>query len=93
MTPSGFIAILSGWFVTEIGRQPYIVYGLMRTSEANSPVLGQHIFLSLIAFIIVYSFVFGAGIYYILQLIRKGPVSLLRHEAVYGSHGLKTSPL
>lgn len=93
MTPSGFIAILAGWFVTEIGRQPYIVYGLMKTSEANSPILGQHIFLSLMAFIVVYTFVFGAGIYYIIQLIRKGPVPLLNQETIYGSHGLKTPPL
>lgn len=90
MTPSGFIAILAGWFVTEVGRQPYIVYGLMRTSEAQSPVLGQHILLTLIAFVIVYGFVFGTGTYYILKIIRKGPVPFLREEEVYGSHGLKT---
>ncbi|HUX78129.1 MAG TPA: cytochrome ubiquinol oxidase subunit I, partial [Alphaproteobacteria bacterium] len=89
MTPSGFIAILAGWFVTEIGRQPYIVYGLMRTIEAKSPVLGQHIFLSLVAFIIVYSFVFGAGIYYIARLIRMGPIHHLKEKDIYGSHGLK----
>ncbi len=75
MTPSGFIAILSGWFVTEIGRQPYIVYGLMRTKEAVSPVLGQYIFSSLVAFILVYTIIFGAGIYYILHLIKAGPNS------------------
>lgn len=90
MTPAGFIAILAGWFVTEIGRQPYVVYGLMRTAEATSPVLGQHIFLSLLAFIVVYAFVFGAGIYYIAKLIHKGPLPLLKEEEVYGSHGLKT---
>lgn len=89
MTPSGFIAILAGWFVTEIGRQPYIVYGLMRTSEATSPVLGSHIFFSLVAFMVVYTFVFGAGIYYIGKLIRKGPVSLGDTKEIYGSHGLK----
>jgi cytochrome d ubiquinol oxidase subunit I len=89
MTPTGFIAILAGWFVTEIGRQPYIVYGLMRTAEAVSPVLGQHIFLSLIAFIVVYAFVFGAGVYYIFKLIDRGPTSLLKKEEVYGFPGLK----
>jgi cytochrome d ubiquinol oxidase subunit I len=88
MAPSGFIAILAGWFVTEVGRQPFIVYGLMRTSEASSPVIGQHIFLSLLAFIIIYAFVFGAGIYYIIKLIQKGPISL-KEEVTYGSHGLK----
>ena len=91
MTPAGFIAILAGWFVTEIGRQPYIVYGVMRTAEANSPVLGETVFISLIAFIAVYTFIFGAGIYYIVQLIRKGPSP--RENAFYGSHGLKAPPL
>lgn len=89
MTPSGFIAILAGWFVTEVGRQPYIVYGLMRTSEAISPVMGQQVFLSLVAFVIIYSFVFGAGIYYIIKLIRKGPSAVLKDEDAYGTHGLK----
>lgn len=92
MAPSGFIAILSGWFVTEIGRQPYIVYGLMKTFNAASPVLGQYVFLSLLAFIVVYSFVFGAGIYYIGVLIRRGPTPSPKDGEVYGSHGLKTSP-
>ncbi|MBX9786019.1 MAG: cytochrome ubiquinol oxidase subunit I [Alphaproteobacteria bacterium] len=93
MTPSGFIAVLAGWFVTEIGRQPYIVYGLMRTLEARSPVIGQHVFLSLVAFIFVYTFVFGTGIYYIAKLIRKGPSSKEKKEDIYGSHGLKTPRL
>lgn len=73
MTPSGFIAILAGWFVTEVGRQPYVVYKILRTSEVFSPVLGQYIFASLIAFVIVYAFIFGGGIYYIITLIKKGP--------------------
>lgn len=74
MTPAGFVAVLAGWFVTEIGRQPYTVYGVLRTSESASPVLGQHVALSLMAFVFVYLIVFGAGTYYILKLIRKGPV-------------------
>ncbi len=90
MAPSGFIAILSGWFVTEVGRQPYIVYGLMKTIEAASPILGQQVFLSLLAFIIVYFFVFGAGIYYIMSLIRKGPASTAGD--IYGSKGIKVHP-
>lgn len=75
MTPSGFIAVLAGWFVTEVGRQPYTVYGVLRTSDSVSPVLGQHVALSLLAFVIVYTAVFGAGTYYILKLIGKGPVA------------------
>jgi cytochrome d ubiquinol oxidase subunit I len=90
MTPAGFIAVLAGWFVTEIGRQPYVVYNVIRTSESSSPVLGQYIFISLIAFMVVYSFVFGSAIYYIANLIRKGP-DLVKEEDTYGSHSLRNS--
>lgn len=88
MAPSGFIAVLSGWFVTEIGRQPYVVYNIIKTSESSSPILGQYIFISLIAFVVVYSFVFGAGIYYILNLIKKGP-RIINEEETYGAHSLE----
>jgi len=90
LTPAGFIAVLAGWFVTEIGRQPYVVYGLLRTSDTVSPVIGPNIALSLLAFIITYTFVFGAGSYYILRLIGKGPDT---REKAYGDHGIKTPPL
>jgi len=73
MTPSGFIAILAGWFVTEVGRQPYIAYGVIRTIDGISPVISEHIAVTLLAFIITYIFIFGAGSYYILKLIGKGP--------------------
>lgn len=79
LTPSGFIALLAGWFVTEIGRQPYVAYGIIRTSDGVSPVLGEYVALSLLAFIIVYTFVFGAGSYYILRLIGKGPQKLRKN--------------
>ena len=72
LTPAGFIALLCGWFVTEVGRQPWVAYGVVRTSDAVSPVLGQHVALSLLAFIVVYTILFGAASYYILKLIRKG---------------------
>ncbi|MCC8483299.1 MAG: cytochrome ubiquinol oxidase subunit I [Rickettsia endosymbiont of Labidopullus appendiculatus] len=87
MTPTGFVAVLSGWFVTEIGRQPYIVYNIIRTSEASSPVLGQYIFTSLIAFVIVYVFIFGSATYYIIDLIKKGP-TIITKEEIYGFHSL-----
>ena len=73
MTPSGFIAVLAGWFVTEIGRQPYIAYGILRTREAVSPIISPYLALSLLAFIISYAIIFAAGVYYIVRLIRKGP--------------------
>lgn len=72
MTPAGFIAILAGWTTTEVGRQPWTVYGVLRTADSVSPVLPQHIALSLAAFVVVYLAVFGAGTYYIIKLIRKG---------------------
>jgi cytochrome d ubiquinol oxidase subunit I len=90
LTPSGFVAVLAGWFVTEIGRQPYIVYGAMRTIEAASPVVGASVALSLAAFVVTYAFIFGAGIYYIVKLISKGPSDM---EDTYGDHGVKKPPL
>ncbi len=75
MAPSGFIAVLAGWFVTEVGRQPWTVYNVMRTSESISPVIAEQVAITLVGFILVYTFVFGAGSYYILKLIGKGPTT------------------
>ena len=90
MTPAGFATVLAGWFVTEIGRQPYIVYGVIRTAKTISPVMGSQVALSLLAFIFSYVFIFGAGSYYILRLIGKGPGI---PENAYGTHGVKEPPL
>ena len=73
MTPMGFIAILAGWFVTETGRQPWTVYGVIRTAESMSPLAAQQVATTLIGFIVLYVFVFGAGSFYILRLIAQGP--------------------
>ncbi|MCW8869419.1 MAG: cytochrome ubiquinol oxidase subunit I [Proteobacteria bacterium] len=73
MGPTGFIALLAGWFVTEIGRQPYTVYGILRTSDSLSPVIGEQVALSLGIFIVVYTALFGAGTYYIFKIFKKGP--------------------
>ena len=91
LTPSGFVAVLAGWFVTEVGRQPWVAYGVLKTADSVSPVIGPQVALSLLAFIITYTFVFGAGSYYILRLIGKGPVSTDEHT--YGTHGVKKPPL
>ncbi len=80
MSPSGFIAVLAGWFVTEIGRQPYIVYGILRTKDAISPVIGEYVLFSLIAFVVTYIIVFSTGVYYILKLVRHGPTSLQKES-------------
>jgi len=72
-SPIGFAAVISGWITAEVGRQPYVVYGLMRTSDAVAPVAGGVVAASFAAFLIVYSVIFGAGIYYMLRLLRHGP--------------------
>ncbi len=72
--PLGFIAVLAGWTTTEVGRQPWIVYGLMRTADAVSPSLtGMDVLLSLLAYMAVYLVVFPAGFWVMLHIIRKGP--------------------
>jgi cytochrome d ubiquinol oxidase subunit I len=71
--PFGFIAIISGWTVAEVGRQPWIATGILRTADAASPVAASAVGLTLVLFILVYFAVFGTGILYINRLIRKGP--------------------
>ena len=73
MIPSGFVAILAGWFTTEIGRQPWVIYGLMRTAEANTALGANTVWASLIGFAVVYTIVFGAGIWYLFRIVRIGP--------------------
>ncbi|HCR3455957.1 cytochrome ubiquinol oxidase subunit I [Proteus mirabilis] len=72
MAPSGLIAILAGWFTTEVGRQPWVVYGIQRTRDAVSAHGEMHMSISLLIFLIVYGSVFGIGYAYMLKLIRKG---------------------
>jgi cytochrome bd ubiquinol oxidase subunit I len=73
MAPSGFIAVLAGWTTTEVGRQPYTIYGLLTTAQSASPIEAAAVGASLLAFIIVYFAVFGAGVFYILRLCRTSP--------------------
>ncbi len=73
MGPSGFVAVLAGWYTTEVGRQPYTVYGLLRTSDSLSSIDPEAVGASLVAFILVYFIVFGAGVFYILRLVRRTP--------------------
>lgn len=74
--PLGFIAILAGWMVTEIGRQPWIAYGVLRTADATSPVAAGTVALSLALFVMVYCVVFSVGILYVYRMLGKGPVAL-----------------
>ncbi|MBL4286304.1 cytochrome ubiquinol oxidase subunit I [Vibrio fluvialis] len=76
MGPSGLIALLAGWFTTEFGRQPWVVYGMMRTRDAasNHDVLQMSITLAL--FVIIYFSVFTVGITYMMRLVGKGPTAV-----------------
>lgn len=73
MGPAGFVAVLAGWVTTEVGRQPYTVYGHLLTANSVAPIAAPAVAASLIAFIIVYFFVFGAGTFYILRLMARLP--------------------
>jgi cytochrome d ubiquinol oxidase subunit I len=80
MGPTGLVALLAGWVTTEAGRQPWVVYGVLRTRDAVSAITVQQVGTSLMIFVMVYCIVFGTGIYYMLKLMRKGP-DLPRDEA------------
>jgi cytochrome d ubiquinol oxidase subunit I len=73
MGPAGFISLVAGWITTEVGRQPWVVYGQLRTSDAVSPITPQAAGISLLIFVMVYFLVFGTGVFYILKLLRIGP--------------------
>jgi cytochrome bd ubiquinol oxidase subunit I len=73
MGPSGFVAVIAGWITTEVGRQPFTIYGLLRTADSASPLAAPAVAASLIAFVIVYFAVFGFGTWYILKLMSQPP--------------------
>ncbi|MBP2294502.1 cytochrome ubiquinol oxidase subunit I [Azospirillum rugosum] len=78
--PIGFVAILAGWFTTEIGRQPWVVYGHLRTSDAVTPALtGGAVLVSLVTFMVVYTLIYGFGTYYLIRILKMGP-AVLRDE-------------
>ena len=73
MGPAGFVTVIAGWVTTEVGRQPYVIYGLMRTADAVSPIAAPAVTGSLIAFVLVYFTVFSVGTIYILKLMAHAP--------------------
>jgi len=73
MGPSGIVALLAGWVTTEVGRQPWTVYGVLRTADAVSSVNAQQVGVSLLVLVVVYCLVFGSGIFYMLRLMARGP--------------------
>ncbi|MEO9601652.1 cytochrome ubiquinol oxidase subunit I [Parasphingorhabdus sp.] len=88
MGPSGFVAVIAGWITTEVGRQPYTIYGLLRTSESASPLAAPAVATSLIAFVIVYFAVFGIGTWYVLRLMNHAP-----HSDEKGVKSIETGPV
>src|SRR3954468_22835097 len=84
MAPSGFIAVLAGWITTETGRQPFTVYGLLRTADSASPLAAPAVASSLIAFIVVYFIVYAAGVIYLFRLMAAPP-----HHGEQGPSGDK----
>ncbi len=73
MAPAGFVALLSGWVTTEVGRQPFTVYGVMRTADSVSPIGTPGVAVSLAAFGVVYLTVFGAGFLFLARMVLKRP--------------------
>jgi cytochrome d ubiquinol oxidase subunit I len=72
--PTGFVAILTGWFTAEVGRQPWVVYGLLRTRDAITPSLtAGDVMISLLTYMVVYALFVSFGIYYIFKLLSAGP--------------------
>src|SRR5690606_23067229 len=72
--PTGYVAVTAGWITTEVGRQPWVVYGHMRTRDAVTPFLtGGDVIASLALYIVVYAIIFGAGCYFLVRLVRRGP--------------------
>lgn len=95
--PAGFFAVIAGWITTEVGRQPYTIYGLLRTDESMSPLASPAVGASLLAFVIVYFAVFGAGAWYILKLMAKAPTAFESADPVeqgpIRSAGITPAPL
>lgn len=88
MGPAGFVAVLAGWIVTEVGRQPFTIYGLLRTAQSASPLDAPAVGASLLAFVIVYFTVFGAGIWYLLRLADKPPEA---HESALADAPIRSA--
>ncbi|WP_447785053.1 cytochrome ubiquinol oxidase subunit I [Pseudomonas germanica] len=91
MGPSGLIALLAGWITTEVGRQPWVVYGVMRTTDAVAPHSVQQLSTTLLIFVVVYFALFGTGLGYMMRLVRKGPQLYVDH-APQGGPGQSRTP-
>jgi cytochrome d ubiquinol oxidase subunit I len=85
MTPSGIVATLGGWYLAETGRQPWVIFGLLKTVDAVSPVPAQTLLATLIAFVCIYAFFMAAFLIFVARIIRRGPESSPAHAEASGS--------
>jgi cytochrome d ubiquinol oxidase subunit I len=92
MGPAGLLAVLAGWITTEVGRQPWLVYGVLRTADGASRITAGPVALSLGLFLVSYLSVFGVGIAYVLRLVRKGPQTFDVSAAAQGGPGRGRTP-
>ena len=93
MGPAGLVAILAGWFTTEVGRQPWVIYGVMRTAEGVSAHDAGQVGFTLALFVVVYLAVFGAGTIYLLRILGKGPEIGEARDAPQGGPGQQRTPM
>ncbi|KVR55080.1 hypothetical protein WK18_29335 [Burkholderia ubonensis] len=93
MGPSGIVALLAGWITTEVGRQPWTVYGVLRTVDSVAPLSAQQVGVSLLIFVVVYFLVFGTGVYYMLKLMKHGPAANAGYIELHRHPGLRKSAL
>jgi cytochrome d ubiquinol oxidase subunit I len=93
MGPAGFLAVLCGWITTEVGRQPFTVYGLLRTGESAAPLQADAVGASLIAFIVVYFLVFGSGTFYVMRLMSKRPNERIDIDAIGPTRAAGITPV
>jgi cytochrome d ubiquinol oxidase subunit I len=88
MAGAGFVAVIAGWTTTEVGRQPWTIYGLMRTAESVSPSLtGSDVLISLVLYVAVYLIIYPVGLFLMLRMVWKGPaVSDIEAELIEAGH-------
>jgi cytochrome d ubiquinol oxidase subunit I len=86
MAPAGFVAVLAGWTTTEVGRQPWTVYGLMRTADSVTPSLtGGDVLVSLLGYMVVYLVIFPTGVTLMARIVRAGPAQPAVQEEIIAS--------
>jgi cytochrome d ubiquinol oxidase subunit I len=93
MGPAGFLAVLCGWITTEVGRQPFTVYGLLRTADSVSALRADAVGYSLIAFVVIYFFVFGSGTFYVLRLMSRTPEDRITIDEIGPTRAAGITPI